>query len=274
MLRLGISSWTFPWSVNIHTSQASKKQMSIFDLLKKARNLKVEVLQLADNISIKNLSSKDLFKLRHLSDDYNVSIELGTKGLNYRTLKNYLNICSILNSNILRTLILPVGNKKLNLDEIIIYINRILPELKERNIFLAIENYELYKLEEYAEIVQIINDRHVGICLDTTNNLGNLETPEQALNILGPYTINLHFKDFSFKRVDNKMGFYVYGQTAGNGMLNAANIFKKIISYGKCNSVILEQWPMFVKDIDKTIKNEQKSANVGVRYLKNVLANI
>ena len=50
--------------------------------------------------------------------------------------------------------------------------------------------------------------------------MGAGEGFETVSEILLPYTINLHLKDFTIRRVSHKMGMIIEGTPAGKGMLN------------------------------------------------------
>ena len=85
-----------------------------------------------------------------------------------------------------------------DLKPIISIIRDLLPELKSRNIRLAIENHDRFKAREFEKIIQAVGSDLVGICLDSVNSMGAGEGFETVSEILLPYTINLHVKDFLF----------------------------------------------------------------------------
>jgi sugar phosphate isomerase/epimerase len=100
-----------------------------------------------------------------------------------------------LHSPILRMVIDGAGFEP-DIASIIQNINELLPELKSRKIRLAIENHDRLKACEFEQIIQAINSEWVGICLDSVNSMGAGEGFETVAEILIPYTINLHLKDF------------------------------------------------------------------------------
>ncbi len=63
-----------------------------------------------------------------------------------------------------------------------------------------------------AALVESIGSYYVGICLDTVNSFGALETTDDVVRILAPYVINVHVKDFAIERIDTMMGYSVTGR--------------------------------------------------------------
>ncbi len=93
-------------------------------------------------------------------------------------------------------------------------------QLESRGIILALENHDRLHASVFRDIVEASSSNNVGICLDCVNSMGIGEDIETVLKFLAPYTVNLHIKDFSVKRVSHKMGFVIEGTPAGQGLLN------------------------------------------------------
>jgi sugar phosphate isomerase/epimerase len=154
---------------------------------------------------------------------------------------------------------------------IISIIRELLPEFKKRNIRLAIENHDRLKASEFEDILQSVGSDFVGICLDSVNSMGAGEGFETVSEILLPYTINLHVKDFIIHRVSHKMGFVIEGTPAGKGMLNIRKLTESLSALNRCNSAILELWTPPEPGIEETIIKEDKWAEESMRYLKTII---
>ena len=74
-MRLGISSFTFPWAIG-GIDNDHPISMTAFELLDKARGLDADVLQIADNLPIGHLSKDELKKLRAAADDLGIALEV------------------------------------------------------------------------------------------------------------------------------------------------------------------------------------------------------
>ncbi len=100
--------------------------------------------------------------------------------------------------------------------------------------------------------------------------MGAGEGFETVSEILLPYTINLHIKDFTIFRVFHKMGFVIEGRPAGKGMLNIPKLVSALSEKGRCNSAILELWTPPEAAIEDTIRKEDKWATESIEYLKKI----
>jgi sugar phosphate isomerase/epimerase len=131
-----------------------------------------------------------------------------------------------------------------------------------------IENHDRFRATELASIIESISHEKVGVCLDCVNSLGAGEGLQWVSDVLAPFTVNLHIKDFSIRRVSHQMGFVVTGAPAGSGMTHVPELLNKLSRYKRCTSAVLEQWVGPESKIDDTIKKEQEWAKAGIRYLR------
>ena len=79
-MKLGISSFTFPWAIG-GIEPDYPVAMSAFELLERAHSLNADVLQIADNLPIGGLAEAELIKLKAQADSYGIAIEVGTRGI-------------------------------------------------------------------------------------------------------------------------------------------------------------------------------------------------
>jgi 3-oxoisoapionate decarboxylase len=268
-MKAGISSYTYTWAVGVPGSEPTHP-LSAFDLVDKAGELNVSVLQIADNLPLYSLKPSDLEKLAEYAKSKGVAIEVGARGLTSESLKEYINIAGILKSPILRFVIDGSGYEP-DVDTVLELIRQHLPELEKVNIALVMENHDRLHSSTFKQIIESINHPLLGICLDSVNSLGIAEGLETVVDNLAPYTLNLHVKDFTIRRVDHKMGFVVEGVPAGKGFLNLSWILEKLKPWNRCHSAILELWTPPAASIEETIKKEDAWARESVEYLKQII---
>ena len=103
-MKLGVSSFTFPWAIG-GIEADHPLAMDAFELLEKARELGADVLQIADNLPIGHLSDAELMKLRTTADGFGIALEVGTRGIRPENIERFLAIAQILGSPILRIVI-------------------------------------------------------------------------------------------------------------------------------------------------------------------------
>jgi 3-oxoisoapionate decarboxylase len=74
-------------------------------------------------------------------------------------------------------------------------------------------------------LVGQINHLCLGTCLDLTNSFDALESADEILRSLVPFTISVHLKEFAVERLEFLMGFSFRGRPTGQGMLPLQKIF-------------------------------------------------
>ena len=265
--RIGIGSWTFPWAIGTVCDHKPERPMSASDLVRQAAELGVKVVQIVDNLSLDRLSIAELRDLRRLSQDLRVDLQVGTRGIDPAHLLHYLAIAEKLEARLVRTMGgwhgLPASISEMEEN-----LNLVLSEFVQAGVSLALENYEAYKTGDLARLVNAIDNPKLGICLDVTNSLGALESPDQILDHLAPLTINLHVKEFSVQRMDYLMGFAFIGRPAGQGMLPLEKILLRLAQFQRRPDIIVELWTPFTRSLEETLALERAWTMESVRYLR------
>jgi len=266
-MKLGISSYTYTWAIGMPGIMPAYS-MNYIGLVEKARELDVDLLQVADNLPLDRMSEAELEAYYLAAMEQGIQLEAGARGMTESGLENYIHIARMIHAPILRYVIDGPGFTP-GIDDIVKIISNALPALKEHNIVLALENYERLKASDFAGIVETIGSDHVGICLDSVNSLGAGEGLETVVELLGPLTVNLHIKEFCIGRLDHKMGFLIEGLPTGEGMLNVPWLLEHLGD--RCQSAILEQWTPPEKKLKDTIVKEDEWARKSILFLKNLI---
>jgi sugar phosphate isomerase/epimerase len=268
-MTLGISSFTYGWAVGI-SGNMPKNPMKALDLLQKAVDFNLCCVQFGDNLPLHELTENELIEVSNFAKKHQIRIELGARGLQPAYLQKYIEICTFLRSDLLR-FVIDAHDFEPSPHEIIAIIKDFVPELAKKNITLGIENHDRLKVKTLASIIENIDNECVGICLDCVNSMGAGEGLEYVAEVLVPYTVNLHIKDYQIERFPHKMGFTINGRPAGKGMLDLPFLIDKLATYARCKSAILELWTPPEPSLTHTIMKEEKWAEESVIYLKDVL---
>jgi sugar phosphate isomerase/epimerase len=261
---LGISSFTYGWAVGMNPDNP---KVTEFELLDRAVAYDLKCLQVGDNLPLHRLTESKLQELKIRIEKNHTRLEVGARKLTEDHLHRYLEISKFLKAPLLR-FVVDSDNYQPSDQTIISILKNIVPELKENNITLGIENHDRFKARELAAIMDAVGDDRVGICLDSVNSIGAGEGLEWVTELLAPYTVNLHIKDFQIQRFQHKMGFIVTGVPAGRGMMDVSTIIHRLSQFGRCQSAILEQWAPPEATADLTIEKENLWADQGIKYLK------
>ncbi len=266
-MKLGISSYSYTWAIGV-PGKMPRNPMDFTDLLAKADELGVDLIQVADNLPFDRLNSEELAEYARLAQASGIALEVGARGMTDSSLEEYIGIAERAGSSLLRFVIDGPGYRP-DLDTIHGVITNACPVLAEKNIILALENYERLKAKDFVKIVERAGSDQVGICLDSVNSIGAGEGLETVVKLLAPLTVNLHMKEFTIKRIYHMMGFQVEGVPAGEGMLNIPWLLQQVGNH--CRSAILEQWVPPEPAIEDTVLKEAAWAKQSIEYLQTII---
>lgn len=264
-MEIGISSYTYTWAVGV-PGFCPANPLRHLDLLEKAAAIGARVVQFADNLPLDSLSISDLKALARKAHELGISIELGTRGIHFQSIRTYVRLAEKLKSPILRTLI-DIKKQSFSEQEIIERLRNIEALLRRTGVNLAIENHDSLSVKILAQIVAKVGSEHIGICLDTANSLGVPEQIETVISHLGRFTMNLHLKDFSIHRLPHLMGFIVEGKPAGQGMLDIPWLLQRLEKFQRDPNIIIELWTPLESNLDKTIRKEERWAKASIEYV-------
>jgi sugar phosphate isomerase/epimerase len=261
-MKLGLSSYAFPWTV-------SSGNLDAPGLLAQAYALGVRVVQIADNLPLHRSSEDQLNELKSLADELGIGIEVGARGVAPEHLRVYIDIAQRLQSPILRV-VMDSAEHQPSEDEAVRSIREVVPRLERSQICLAIENHDRFPARALKRIVEAIGSDCVGICFDTANSFGCFERPEEVFDALHSYIVNFHVKDVAVRRAGHSSGFVIEGRPAGQGMLDIAGLVQKVAGLKREVNAVLEHWVTKEGTIEATIEKEDKWARESVAYLATV----
>lgn len=265
---LGISSFAYGWGIGTESHWPAQPMLED-DLVTNAIAFGLACLQIGDNLPLHTFDQERLKRLSHAVKKHSLRLEVGARGLTPKNLETYLVLAQTLNAPLLRFVVDGPGYEP-SASEVIRLLQDFLPELKKANITLGIENHDRFKAIELAGMIDAVGSERVGICLDCVNSMGAGEGLEHVADVLAPYTVNLHIKDFTVQRLSHKMGFTITGTPAGKGMTNVPMLMEKLMKYNRCQSGVLEQWVPLKESLEGTIVMEKQWAEEGVKYLKSL----
>jgi len=265
-MQLGIGSYTYTWAVGV-PGHAPAHPMTALELLDEARRLDVSVVQVCDNLPLANLNEADIAAFDQKARQLGIAIELGTHGLEPSNLLAHLRLAQRLRCSFLRLVIDADGDEPPP-EEAVERLKEFMPEFQRAKVRLAIENHDRFTAAKLARIIERLGPDHAGICLDTANSLGALEGPRIVVETLAPYTLNLHIKDITIRRVPSKMGFIVDGCAAGRGRLDVPWVLECLRAHGRNPNAIVELWTPYGLTLEETIARERLWAGESVRNLR------
>jgi sugar phosphate isomerase/epimerase len=264
-MKLGINTYAYMWSIGFDGAWP-EKPLSAMGLLEKTKELGLKVLQIGPNLPLNELPARELKAFIQQAREWNITLELGTRGLETSHLTQQVELAVKMGARLLRT-VAEISGKPVGASEIVVHFRTIEPLLQKTGVKLALENSVIPATELREALVQARSD-YLGIVLDTTNSLAVPEGWKYVTEILAPYVMCLHLKEFVIKRVWHMMGFVCEGMPAGKGQLDVPWLLKALKASRYDFNVIIEQWPPEQPELEKTIALEQTWAVESVQYLR------
>ncbi|HZA03657.1 MAG TPA: TIM barrel protein [Propionibacteriaceae bacterium] len=261
---VGLSSYTFPWAVGVR-GWPPARPLQPLELLHRAVELGVGVVQFADNLPLDELDEPELSSVEAFAGEHGIQIELGTRGVGEQ-LTRCADLAVRLGSPFVRVVI-DKGDDEPTIPEAIARLSGYEDAYRARGLRLAIENHDRFTSRQLLDIVDALGD-WAAICLDTVNSLGALEPPEQVLAALGPRAINVHLKDFTIQRHRHALGFEVIGTPLGQGRLDLPRLLRSLEAWGRVQTAILELWTPLEESLDSTIAKERSWAIASLSHLR------
>ena len=265
-MRLGINTYTYMWSIGFPGADP-QTPMTATGLLEKAHELGVRVVQFGPNLPLDRLPEAEIEAVIRQADDWGIELELATRGLEFEHLSAQIALGKRLGATLLRT-IPEIAGQPVPASEIGRHVRAILPVLEREGVRLAFENGKV-PARELALAVEEARSPLIGIVLDTVNSLAIPEGCRYVAEILAPYTMCLHLKEFAIERAWHMMGFICEGKPAGQGQLDIPWLLETCRQRSKYDfNVIIELWPPEQKSLQETIDLERTWAVESVKFLR------
>lgn len=105
-------------------------------------------------------------------------------------------------------------------------IGRGVPLAEKAGMPWALENHKDWTVEEFVAILKRYSSGHLGVCLDTGNNISLLDDPMEVVERLAPFAFSTHLKDMAVEEYAD--GFLLAEVPFGEGMLDMPRIVKTI----------------------------------------------
>jgi sugar phosphate isomerase/epimerase len=92
------------------------------------------------------------------------------------------------------------------------------PVVAKHKVVLAVENHKDFRTGELLDLLRGFKSEHLGVCLDTGNNIALLEDALDVVNALAPFAATCHLKDMGVR--ESPDGFLLSEVPLGTGSLD------------------------------------------------------
>lgn len=96
------------------------------------------------------------------------------------------------------------------------------PVVRREKVKLAVENHKDYRTDELLALLRAVGSEHVGVCVDTGNNMALLEEPAAAVEALAARAFTVHLKDMGVEEYAD--GFLLAEVPLGEGLLDLKQV--------------------------------------------------
>ncbi len=103
-MKLGISSYTYTWAIGMPGIMPGQP-LNYKGLLRKADDLDVGLVQVADNLPLDRMNDGELVSYYHAALEKEIQLEAGARGMTESNLERYIAIAEIIHSPVLRFVI-------------------------------------------------------------------------------------------------------------------------------------------------------------------------
>lgn len=232
----------------------------------------LEVFQICENLPLNNWDSNDLKHLGEEAKQMGIILESGIRGLDVNSLRDYIKVTHFLGARVMR--LTPWTGSEIRqqfpIDRLNEVVHQLLPLCWEYDVTLAIENYFDLPDRELATFIQNVNDPRIGVCLDTANSVGFLEKPLQTVELLAPFVVSLHLKDFVITKPS--MGYVISGVPLGEGWLDTQSVLDLILQSGRQPNILLELWVSAAENLEATLCKEEMWVRQSVDFARQHLS--
>jgi sugar phosphate isomerase/epimerase len=260
---IGLGTYAFFWQ---HSDRAPRP-LTLADMLRRTRELDVELFQICDYAPLLGFSAAELRDVRATADDLGIRLELGTKGVAVEHLASFLQLAGVLGATLVRSMVTAPGSQPTTA-EAETMIRTALPAYEAAGVTLALETYEQLPSTELVGLVEAIGSERLGICLDPANTVAGLEDPRDVVERCAPFTKNLHVKDFAFARQEGWVGFTLSGAVLGTGLLDYAHELRAVDPDARGINRIVEHWLPWQGDFEQTAATENDWTLSTLAYMK------
>jgi sugar phosphate isomerase/epimerase len=263
-MKIGVGSYAFRWSVGTEDFVPSAP-LTPLTFLEKSAACGAQVVQICDNMPLDELSNPDLEMIKQKALDMGLDLELGVRGNGRSYLKRNIDVCRQIGADLMRAVL----DNAESIPQTIRMIQSLIGELHACDVKLAIENHFRFTPAELVQIIEAVDDAHVGVCLDPLNSISQLIGPAEVISTLAPYSLSVHAKDAVTFRQGT--GFGITGCPVGDGMVDQHRMIALLREYRRSPNIVVEGWMDQQENEESTIAQEEDWVRQSLAYLRSIL---
>jgi sugar phosphate isomerase/epimerase len=227
--------------------------MPLDAMLARTADWGADLLQICDYPLVEGYDDGRLRTLARDAERRGLGLELGTRRIDADHLLHYLHLAQRLGVSLVRSMV--TSPEADSAEEAL---RAVLPAYERAGVALALETYEQVPTSRLVEIVTAVGSESLGICLDPANCVAALEHPTTTIDLTADHVLNLHVKDFSFRRQEGWVGFTLGGAPLGEGLLDLDHLYARVRPVERGISQVVEHWLVWQGDSATTCRTEDE----------------
>jgi sugar phosphate isomerase/epimerase len=240
--KVGIGSYAFRYHIGFKGFEPPHR-MDLAEFLDTAVSMGLGGVQLCENLDYSAIPVKELQRQCRPITESGMFLEIGMRDMSYENLMDHVELASALQSDLIRVVAgkpraFPETEREQLKEQLLAVFGMVLPELRDRGIRIGLENHYDLPTEDLVGIAERVGDEHVGLVFDTTNGLGFIERPQETLEMVLPYLLSVHVKDYVVEKVE--AGYLIRGARLGEGLLDFKSLLRRVLRERPSSSIILE----------------------------------
>jgi sugar phosphate isomerase/epimerase len=256
------------------------KRMTVWDFLRRAHKLGVAGVSL-ESCFMPTLDDRFLDDLRAKLDEYGLErvwawghpdgLASGTDRVAENDLVRHLEFARRIGAPVMRIV---GGSRRTRPDSWSMHkrqlsrmLKRLVGPAENHGVELAIENHLDLLADEMLDLINTVNSRWLGVCLDTGNNLRMFEDPLHVAKRLAPFTRATHIKDIGVHRGNPRDFSFWPSVPIGKGLVDIEGILALLRKHRYQGLLAIE-----VDYLHPDFGTEDRAVAASVRRLREMLA--
>ena len=260
---IGLGTYAFFWQ---HSDRVPEP-LSLVGAFEATKELGVDLFQICDYAPLESMGEAELTDAAAAARDLDLTIELGTKGIEPDRLARFLDLAGVFDARLVRSMLYSPENRP-TLTQAEEWLRAALPAFEASGVDLALETYEQVATGDLVALIERIGSDRLGVCLDPANVVARLERPRDCVEATAPHVKNIHVKDFAFARQAGWVGFTYGGAPMGEGLHDYPHLLETVRPRERGVNEIVEHWLSWQGDAETTIRTEREWTRTTVEYLR------
>jgi sugar phosphate isomerase/epimerase len=262
-----LSSYSCKWSLGFAKWKPDTPR-SLEWFIDLAADHGLDGVQVADNVNPELLCDERIRAVTEHAEKRRLEIEWGFQDWTDRKARRMIEICRLSGARILRAVLgRDFGrNERENggpAERAFKEIAGLLPDLENSGVVLALENHFDLRIKDILQLLDRIQSPFFGVCLDTSNAIGEIMHPIDCIRLLARRSPCLHLKDYRIEKIVG--GYRILGCAVGAGDQDTRAVLREALRINPDMEICIELGTAFPDSMDRVFDIEAQDVETSIR---------